>query len=97
MRTFNGLQIFTEQLTNSGQLDLRYMQLTGTNTVIGLKTFTSGIAISPDNNIPTGENAPGTPGQIVIGTSSASFGRGMYICVEPNTWYFIPLVGGWSS
>jgi hypothetical protein len=25
MRTFNGLQIFTEQLTNSGQLDLRYI------------------------------------------------------------------------
>lgn len=29
MRTFNGLQIFTEQLTNSGQLDLRYVRITG--------------------------------------------------------------------
>jgi hypothetical protein len=25
MRTFNGLQIFTEQLTDSGQLDARYI------------------------------------------------------------------------
>ena len=31
MRTFNGLQIFTEQLTNSGQLDLRYVRITGNN------------------------------------------------------------------
>jgi hypothetical protein len=97
MRTFNGLQIFTNQLTNSGQLDLRYVQITGSNTIDGLKTFTSGISISPGNNVPTGQNAAGIPGQIVIGTSSASFGRGMYICVEPNTWYFIPLIGGWSS
>jgi hypothetical protein len=29
MRTFNGLQIFTDQLTNSGQLDLRYPRITG--------------------------------------------------------------------
>lgn len=29
MRTFNGLQIFTQQLTNSGQLDLRYVRITG--------------------------------------------------------------------
>ena len=31
MRTFNGLQIFTEQLNNSGQLDLRYIRITGNN------------------------------------------------------------------
>jgi hypothetical protein len=30
MRTFNGLQIFTEQLTNTGQLDLRYILRSGT-------------------------------------------------------------------
>ena len=29
MRTFNGLQIFTQQLTNSGQLDLRYVRISG--------------------------------------------------------------------
>jgi len=29
MRTFNGLQIFTQQLTNSGQLDQRYVRITG--------------------------------------------------------------------
>lgn len=32
MRTFNGLQIFTDQLTNSGQLDLRYVRISGNNT-----------------------------------------------------------------
>jgi hypothetical protein len=31
MRTFNGLQIFTQQLTNSGQLDLRYVRISGNN------------------------------------------------------------------
>jgi hypothetical protein len=31
MRTFNGLQIFTNQLTNSGQLDLRYVRISGNN------------------------------------------------------------------
>jgi hypothetical protein len=31
MRTFNGLQIFTEQLTNTGQLDLRYVRISGNN------------------------------------------------------------------
>jgi hypothetical protein len=29
MRTFNGLQVFTQQLTNTGQLDLRYPRITG--------------------------------------------------------------------
>jgi hypothetical protein len=29
MRTFNGLQIFTAQLTQSGQLDSRYVRITG--------------------------------------------------------------------
>ena len=29
MRTFNGLQIFTTQLTQSGQLDSRYVRITG--------------------------------------------------------------------
>lgn len=31
MRTFNGLQVFTSQLTNSGQLDARYVRITGNN------------------------------------------------------------------
>jgi len=29
MRTFNGLQVFTAQLTQSGQLDSRYVRITG--------------------------------------------------------------------
>lgn len=36
MRTFNGLQIFTQQLTNSGQLDLRYVRITGNNSIVNL-------------------------------------------------------------
>jgi hypothetical protein len=36
MRTFNGLQIFTEQLTNSGQLDLRYVRITGNDSRVNL-------------------------------------------------------------
>jgi len=39
MRTFNGLQIFTQQLTNTGQLDLRYPRITrndqGANLILG--------------------------------------------------------------
>lgn len=31
MRTFNGLQIFTPQLTNSGQLDARYVRISENN------------------------------------------------------------------
>lgn len=41
MRTFNGLQVFTEQLTNSGQLDLRYPRISGNdqgaNLILGDK------------------------------------------------------------
>ena len=41
MRTFNGLQVFTPQLTNSGQLDLRYVTLNTNQTITGLKTLKS--------------------------------------------------------
>ena len=39
MRTFNGAQIFTEQLTNSGQLDLRYVRITGNQNISNIKNF----------------------------------------------------------
>ena len=39
MRTFNGLQIFTDQLTNSGQLDLRYVRITGNQNISNVKNF----------------------------------------------------------
>ena len=52
MRTFNGLQIFTEQLTNSGQLDARYVRNTGDQDVYDLKAFKDGIAIQT-STIPT--------------------------------------------
>jgi hypothetical protein len=41
MRTFNGLQVFTQQLSNSGQLDLRYPRISGNdqgaNLILGDK------------------------------------------------------------
>lgn len=41
MRTFNGLQIFTNQLTNSGSLDLRYARITGNDQNIYLNSGTT--------------------------------------------------------
>ena len=60
MRTFNGLQIFTEQLTNSGQLDLRYARITGNVSEVNLN---AGLRIS-QNNVPTGVYSPGYSGQL---------------------------------
>ena len=37
MRTLNGLQIFIPQLTNNGQLDLRYVRINENQEVIGEK------------------------------------------------------------
>jgi hypothetical protein len=86
MRTFNGLQIFTEQLTNSGQLDLRYVRISGNNST---PNFNLNLRLS-DYGKPTGEYSPGISGQ--IGLDSNSF----YVCVSGNgvgngKWKFIPL------
>lgn len=39
MRTFNGLQIFTDQLTNTGQFDLRYVRISADQSIGGNKNF----------------------------------------------------------
>ena len=87
MRTFNGLHIFTEQLTNSGQLDLRYVRITGNDSLINLN---HGVILA-DNNKPTSEYFPGISGQIVVDSNS------IYVCVSGNgvglgKWKFLPLI-----
>jgi hypothetical protein len=48
MRRFDGLEIFTVNLTNSGALDLRYAAQTGNNTNINLN---SGLIITGESAI----------------------------------------------
>jgi len=90
MRTFNGLQIFTEQLTNSGQLDLRYIRITGDQDVENLKTFNDGLVLSKNNltSIPNSSNPVSSPvgvtGQMIFSSPH------IYICTEvdqPNNLY----------
>lgn len=74
MRTFNGLQIFTEQLTNSGQLDLRYARISGNISEVNLN---AGVRIGV-TYIPNGQYAPGYSGQIAWDNSR------LYICTSGN-------------
>lgn len=43
MRTFYGYQVFTDRYVNTGQLDLRYLRLSGNNQ---RAVFNSGIVVS---------------------------------------------------
>lgn len=90
MRTFNGLQIFTQQLTNSGQLDLRYARITGNDSEINLN---AGVRISA-SSAPLNVNSPGYSGQI------AWDDQFMYICSSGNgiegKWFAIPVYVNWS-
>ena len=72
MRTFNNLQIFTNQLTNSGQLDLRYPRITGNNSVVNLD---GGIRIG-GMNVPPYQNYPGYSGDIAWNQTH------FYICLS---------------
>lgn len=72
MRTFNGLQIFTEQLTNSGQLDLRYVRISGNSAVPNLN---AGVRIG-GYNIPSSNSSIGFSGQLAWDQSH------FYICVD---------------
>lgn len=82
MRTFNGLQIFTTQLTNSGQLDLRYIRITGNQNVENLKTFNDGLVLSKNNlaSIPSTSTPVSSPigvtGQMIFSAPH------IYICTE---------------
>jgi hypothetical protein len=77
MRTFNGLQIFTDQLTNSGQLDARYVTLYTDQTITGSKTLKNNIILNP-NYIPSAPNSAGYSGQIAFNRDY------IFICVSGN-------------
>jgi hypothetical protein len=91
MRTFNGLQIFTEQLTNTGQLDLRYPRITGNISEVNLN---AGVRIG-GGIPPTGVNSPGYSGQI------AWDNQFMYICSSGNgaegVWLAVPIYVNWTK
>lgn len=91
MRTFNGLQIFTQQLNNSGQLDSRYARITGNNLEINLNAGVRLGAGSP----PTGMFSPGYSGQV------AWDNQFMYICSSGNgadgRWFAIPIYVNWRK
>lgn len=74
MRTFNGLQIFTDQLTNSGQLDVRYVRISENNTIPNLNL---GARIG-SNSIPNVSNFPGLSGQLSWDQNN------FYICISGN-------------
>ena len=72
MRTFNGLQIFTQQLTNSGQLDLRYTRITGNDSETNLN---AGVRIGA-GSIPVSQNSIGYSGQLTWNQTH------LYICLS---------------
>ena len=74
MRTFNGLQIFTEQLTNSGQLDQRYVRITGNISEVNLN---AGVRIGA-SSIPVSQNSIGYSGQLAWNQNH------LYICLSGN-------------
>jgi hypothetical protein len=82
MRTFNGLQIFTEQLTNTGQLDARYVRITGNQNIENLKTFNDGLVLSKNNSasIPSASTPVSSPvgvtGQMIFSSPH------IYICTQ---------------
>jgi len=82
MRTFNGLQVFTSQLTNSGQLDARYVRITGDQSIADLKSFTNGLVLgkNPSVNKPTASTPVSSPvgvtGQMIFSSPH------IYICTE---------------
>ena len=74
MRTFNALQIFTEQLTNSGQLDARYVRITGNASEANLN---AGVRIG-SSSVPTSQNSIGYSGQLSWNQSH------LYVCLSGN-------------
>ena len=93
MRTFNGLQIFTEQLTNSGQLDQRYVSLTTDQTITGRKTIANSLIYNP-NYRPSNHNSPGFSGQIAFNRDY------IFVCVSGDgvngDWRSTPIARNWS-
>lgn len=93
MRTFNGLQIFTSQLTNSGQLDARYVTLNTNQTITGLKTLKSDLIFNP-SYVPSTPNSPGYSGQIAFNRDY------LFVCVSGNgingDWRSTPIATDWA-
>lgn len=92
-RFYDGSFITVAALTNTGQFDNRYVNVTGDENVYGIKIYTSGIA--SQGNVPISEFSPfGYSGQIV-----ASANR-LYICVsgdgQTGQWKYTALVSNWS-
>lgn len=91
MRTFNGLQAFTQQLTNSGQLDARYARITGNNSEVNLN---AGVRLG-NSQIPLTKNSPGISGQITWDS------KYIYICYSGNgsqgKWAAAPLLVDWAN
>jgi len=94
VRTLNGLQIFIPQLTNNGQLDLRYVRINENQEVIGEKHFSSGIRLG-NPKIPLTKNSPGISGQITWDS------KYIYICYSGNgsegKWAISPLLVDWAN
>jgi hypothetical protein len=93
MRTFNGLQIFTQQLSNSGQLDARYVTLNTNQTITGLKTLKSDLIFNP-SYVPSTPNSPGYSGQIAFNRDY------LFVCVSGNgingDWRSTPIATDWA-
>ena len=92
-RLYNGGFITIAQLTNSGQLDDRYVNVNDYEIVNGIKVFTSGVA--SQSKIPNSEFEPfGYSGQIAISPNR------FYVCVSGNgvtgQWKYAALVSNWS-
>jgi hypothetical protein len=74
MRTFNGLEIFTQQLNNTGQLDLRYTRITGNTSEVNLN---AGVRVGA-GSIPASQGSVGYSGQLAWNQSH------LYICLSGN-------------
>jgi hypothetical protein len=92
-RLYNGGFITIAQLTSSGQLDDRYINIENLENVGGIKIFTSGVV--SQSKTPYSEFQPyGYSGQIAVSDNR------LYICVSGNgttgQWKYSALVSNWS-
>jgi hypothetical protein len=72
MKTFRGLNIFTPQNINTGELDIQYIKLSGNNSTAN---FNAGIRIA-SREIPPYQDYPGNSGDIAWSLSH------FYICLS---------------
>lgn len=72
MKTFSGLKVFTNPNYNTGQLDVRYIKISGGND---FTTFNNGIRIG-GRQIPPYQNYSGISGDIAWDQSN------LYLCLS---------------